>query len=97
MTEMTILDILNDKTTPQQYNTAFQQQMKIGWEQLFMRKMVNGWRQRWLDKTYWRSSIAHTFMEWGRACWSHRNSILYREHKDKYKVIRLGLKAEAYV
>ena len=45
MTEMTIMDLLNDKMTPQQYKTSFQQQMKIGWERLFMGKMVRGWRQ----------------------------------------------------
>ena len=67
ITEMTIPDLLNDEMTPQHYKTAFQQQTKIGWEQLFMGKMASGWRQCWLDKTYWRSSIAHTFMEWGRA------------------------------
>ena len=26
-------------------------------------------------KKYWRLSIMHTFMEWVRACWSHRNII----------------------
>ena len=62
-----------------------------------MGKMVSGWRQCWPDKKHWRSSIAHTFMEWGRACWSHRNSILYGERKDKYKIMRLRLKAEAHV
>ena len=36
-------------------------------------------------------------MEWGRACWSHRNSILYGERKDKYTITRLRLKAEAQV
>ena len=36
-------------------------------------------------------------MEWGRACWSHRNSKLYGERKDKYKITRTRLKAEAQV
>ena len=62
-----------------------------------MGKMTSRGRQFWPDKTYWRSSIAHTFMEWGRACWSYRNIILYGERKDKYKITRLQLKAEAHV
>ena len=97
MTEMTISDLLNDEAIPQQYKTAFQQQTKIGWEQLFMGKMASWWRQCWPDKTYWRANIAHTFMEWGRACWRHRNSILYGEYTEKYKMTRLRLKAEAKV
>ena len=47
-------------------------------------------------QTYCRSSIAHTFMVWGRVCWSHRHSILYGERKDKYMMTRLRLKAEAH-
>ena len=35
--------------------------------------------------------------EWGRACWSHQNSILYGECKDQYKITKLRLKAEAQV
>ena len=62
-----------------------------------MRKMASGWRQCWPDKTNWRSSIAHTFMEWGRACCRHRNSTLYGERKDKYTMTRLRLTAEAQV
>ena len=96
-TERTISELLNDEAIPQQFKTVFQQQTKIGWEHLFMGKMASGWRQWWPDKTYWRSSIAHTFMEWGRACWSHRNNILYGERKDNYKITRLQLKAEAQV
>ena len=92
-----ISELLNDDRIPQQYKTAFQQQMKVGWEHLFMEKMASSWGQCWPDKKYWRSSISHTFMEWGRAYWSHRNSILYGERKDKYKITRLRLKAEAQV
>ena len=87
-----------DDTIPQQYKTAFQQQTKLGWERLLMGKMASGWRQCWPDKKYWRSSIAHTFMEWGRACWSHhRNSKLYVKRKNNYKITRMRLKAEAQV
>ena len=60
-----------------------------------MGRMVSGWRQCWSDKKYWCSSIAHTFMEWGRAWWSHRNSILYGERKDKHNIMQIRLKAEA--
>ena len=95
--EIKMLDVLNDDTNPQQYKTAFQQQMKVGWEHLLMGKMASGWRQCWPDKTCWRSSITHTFMEWGRACWSYRNIVLYEEHKDKYKITRLQLKAKIQV
>ena len=63
ITEMTISDLLDDKTIPHQYKTAFPQQTKIGWEQLFMGKMACGWRQCWPDKKYRRANIAHTFME----------------------------------
>ena len=54
MTEMIISELLNDKTAPQpqQIKMAFQQQTEIGWEQLFVGKMVSGWRQCWPDKTY---------------------------------------------
>ena len=97
MIEMAVSDLLDDETIPQQYKTAFQQQTKIGWEQLFMGKMACGWRHCWPDKNYWRASIAHTYMEWGRACWRHQNSILYGEYTDKYKMTRLRLKAEAKV
>ena len=97
MTEMIISELLNDEITLQQYKMVFQQQTKIGWEQLFMGKMASRRRQCWLNKTYWRLSIAHTFMEWGKVCWRHRNSILYGERKDKYKMTRLRLKAEAQV
>ena len=56
------------------------------------------WMETVLDRQkYWRSSIAHTFMEWGRACWSHRNSTLYGKRKDQYKITRMRLKAEAQV
>ena len=95
--EITISELLNDKTITQQYRTEFQQPTKIGWEHLFIGKMASGRRQYWLNKTYWQLSIAHTIMEWGRACWSHRNIILYGERKDKYKITRLRLKAEAQV
>ena len=40
-----ILELLFDKKIPNQYKTAFQQQMKLGWEHLFMGKMANGWKQ----------------------------------------------------
>ena len=85
---------MNDDTTPQQYKMVFQQQLKVGWEHLFMGKMASGWRQCWPDKRSWRSSMAHTFMEWGRACQSHR---MYEELNKKYKITRLRLKAEAQV
>ena len=45
MIEMTISELLNDKTIPQQFKMAFQQQTKLGWEQLFMGKMACEWRQ----------------------------------------------------
>ena len=95
--ERTILELLNDNRIPQHYKMAFQQQANVGREHLFMGKMASGWRQCWLGKKYWRLSIAHTFMEWGRACWSHRNSILYEERKDEYKITTLRLNAEAHV
>ena len=62
-----------------------------------MGKMASRWKHCWPDKKHWCSSIAHTFMEWDRACWSHRNIILYGKHKDQYKITRLRLKAEAQV
>ena len=77
--------ILFDETIPHQYKTAFQQQTKLGWEHLFMGKMASGWKQCWPDKKHWWSSSAHTFMEWGRVCWSQRNRILYGKRKDQYK------------
>ena len=97
LTERAISELLNDDMIPQQHKTAFQQQMKVGWEHLFMGEIASRWRQCWPDKTYWRPSIAHTFMEWGRAWRSHRNSILDEERKDKCKITRLRLKAEAQV
>ena len=75
--ERTISELLYDDMIPTQYKMAFKQQTKLGWEHLFMEKMASGWKYCWLDKKHWRSSIAITFMEWDRACWSHRNSILY--------------------
>ena len=95
--DRTISELLFDEAIPNQYKTAFQQQTKLGWEHLFMGKMASGWKQCWPDKKHWRSSIAHTFMEWGRACWSHRNSILYGERKEQYKITRMRLKAETQV
>ena len=77
--DRTSSELLFDKTIPHLYKTAFQQKIKLGWVHLFMEKMASGWKQCWLDKKHWRSNIAHTFMEWGRACWSHQNSILYGE------------------
>ena len=63
-----------------------------------MGKVASGWKHCWPDKKYWRLSIAHTFMEWGRACWmSNKNSKLFGERKDKYKITRMRLKAEAQV
>ena len=50
MTEMTIPELLNAKTIPQQFKTAIQQQTEIGWEQLFMGKMASRWRQCWRKK-----------------------------------------------
>ena len=82
---------------PQQYKTAFQQQTKLGWKHLFMGKMASGWKHCWPYKKHWLSSIAHTFKEWGRTCWVHRNSKLFGECKDKYKTMRMRLKAEAQV
>ena len=62
--DRTIWELLYDDTIPQQYKTVFQQQMKLGWEHLFMGKMASRWKQCWPDKKHWHSSIAHTFMEW---------------------------------
>ena len=90
-----ILKLLFDDSIPQQYKTAFQQQTKLGWEHLFMGKMASRWKQCWSDKKHWHSNITYTFMEWGRACWGHRNNKLYGERKDKYKITRMRLKAEA--
>ena len=59
--DRTISELLFDETIPNQYKTAFQQQMKLGWEHLFMGKMASGWKQCWLDKKHWCSSIAHPF------------------------------------
>ena len=95
--DRTTSELLLDKTIPNQYNMVFQQQTKLGWEHLFMGKMASGWKQCWPDKKHWHSSIAHTFMEWGRACWIQRNSILYGKRKEQYKITRLRLKAEAQV
>ena len=50
MTKITISELLNGETIPQQYKTAFQQQTKIGWEHLFMGKMASRWKQCWPDK-----------------------------------------------
>ena len=93
--DRTISELLYDDTIPQHYKMVFQQQTKVGWEHPFMGKTVSRWRHCWLDKKYWQSSIAHTFMEWGRVCWSHRNIILYGERKDMYEITRMRLKAEA--
>ena len=38
--DRTISEKLFDKTIPHQYKTVFQQQAKLGWEHLFMGKMV---------------------------------------------------------
>ena len=97
MIEITISELLNDETIPQQFKMVFQQQTKLGREQLFMGKMASRWRQCRPDNTYWRSIIAHTLMLWGRACWRHRNCTLYRECKDRYMMTRLHLMAEAQV
>ena len=44
-------------------------------------------------KTYWRSDIAYTFMEWDRAyCTAHCT-----ENKNNYKMTRLRLIADALV
>ena len=64
MTEMTVSDLLNDDTTPQHFKMAFKQQTMIVSKQLFMGMMARAWRQCWLDKTYRRSSIVYTFMDW---------------------------------
>ena len=68
-----------------------------GWEPIFMGKMGRGCRQFWMDKPYWRWSIAFILMEWGRACWRNRNRTLYRERKDIHTMANLKLTAEARV
>ena len=98
-TEKTISKLLNDNRIPQHYKTVFQQQRKVGWEHLFMGKMASadGDNVGQTKNTGARASRTHIWMEWGRACWSHRNSILYGERKDKYKSTRIRLKAEAQI
>ena len=55
--DWTISELLYDDMIPQQYKMASQQQTMVGWEHLFMGKMVSGWKHCWPDKKYWGSSI----------------------------------------
>ena len=69
------------------------QTAKIDW----MGTTFNGKDGERMDKPYWQSGIAFTFIEWGRAWWRHRDHILYGERKDIYKMTRLRLTAEIRV
>ena len=78
---------------------AFEQQRKLGWSRLFMGYMTNGWRQSMtkLTKRNWTAACLRLFLQWGRACWSHRNTILYGPSKKRHQQRRRRLQAEARV
>ena len=69
------------------------------WSRIFMGYMTDGWRRSTakLTKRNWTAACLRLFLQWGRACWSHRNTILYGPSKKRHQQRRRRLQAEARV
>ena len=78
------LTIINDTTINSERREAFIQQTKIGWTSLFMGYMTVEWRRSTAKLDHkWTIPCLRLFLEWGRACWAHRNTTLYGPSKNR--------------
>ena len=70
----------------------------MGWTKIFMSFFTSSWRTSTekLDRP-WVASCTRLFLEWGRACWTHRNNHLYGPSKKRHQQKRQRLQAEARV
>jgi len=103
MTDDRVTAILTDKTIQADRREAFTQQTRMGWTKIFLGFFTNSWRTSTEKLEYpWVSSCIRLFLEWGRACWTHRNNQLYgpskKQHQQKqHQQKRQRLQAEARV
>jgi len=80
MTDERVTTILNDETIREDRRGAFAQQTKLGWTRIFTGYISTEWHKSTSELQHkWTSSCIRLFLEWGRACWSHRN-LLYTAH-----------------
>ena len=70
----------------------------MGWTKIFLGFFTNSWRTSTEKLEYpWVSSCIRLFLEWGCACWTHRNNHLYGPSKKRHQQKRQRLQAEARV
>ena len=98
VTDDRVTTILTDDTIRADRREAFKQQTRMGWTKIFRGFFTNSWRTSTekLDHP-WVSSCTRLFLEWGRACWTHRNNQLYGLSKKQHQQKRQRLQAEARV
>ena len=93
-----VLKILNDTTINEARRLAFEQQTKIGWSRLFLGLMMIEWSRSTANLEHqWTSSCLRLFLDWGRACWTHRNYLLFGPASARRQQRRKRLQAEARV
>ena len=62
-----------------------------------MGEMAIGWRGAMKNLTPWTTKFMNLLIEWGRACWTARNGMIYGERCKRYTMERKRLQAEARV
>ena len=98
MTDDRVTEIITDETIREDRRAAFTQQTRIGWTKIFLGYFTTSWRTSTENLEFpWVASCIRLFLDWGRACWTHRNNHLYGPSKKRHKQKRQRLQAEARV
>jgi len=86
MTDDRVMEMLENNKIRTDQREAFIQQTTLGWTRIFMGYFTTGWRTSTDNLEHrWMPSCTQLFLEWGRDCWSHRNSILYGPPKHRHQ------------
>ena len=62
-----------------------------------MGRMAIGWRSVTAKLKPWATKFMNLMIEWGRACWTARNGVIYGERRQRYTIERKRLQVEARV
>ena len=102
MADNRVQSIMGNVSIRSDRREAFAQQTRLGWTKLFQGYMTENWRISTEDftketKHKWTAACSRLLMEWGRACWSHRNNSLHGPSSKRNKTKRIRLQAEVRV
>ena len=71
--------LMEDTSFREDAREAFIQQTEMGWENLFMGRMAIRCKSTTEKLKPWTTKFMSLMIEWGRACWTDRNVMIYGE------------------